>query len=184
MEHEKTIQTDRLRLEAATAESVAAELQSHNALSERLGARVPPEWPPPLMADVVPLFLHSLRNDPSQAGWLSWYWVLRAEADGGDILVGAGGFTGRPASDGSVEIGYSVLSDYHGRGFATEALAGLLAWAFRGPELSVVYAQTFPDLPGSVRVLEKNRFQFVGPGSEEGALKYELTRQQFFSERT
>jgi RimJ/RimL family protein N-acetyltransferase len=65
------------------------------------------------------------------------------------------------------------------RGYATEATAAFIAWIFEHPHIRSVNAQTFPHLHGSVRVLMKNGFEFVGsgPGPEEGTVLYRKFRE-------
>lgn len=72
-------------------------------------------------------------------------------------------------------IGYSLLDQFHGKGYATEALQGFLDWVKREPTLRRVVADTFPNLTASIRVLEKSGFVRCGAGSEEGSIRFELS---------
>jgi [ribosomal protein S5]-alanine N-acetyltransferase len=84
--------------------------------------------------------------------------------------------------DGLVEIGYSMLEMHQRQGYATEAVRGLLSWAFQNPEVQRVVADTLPGLTPSIRVMEKSGFAFVGDGPiEDGmpTIRYELTRDRF-----
>ena len=81
------------------------------------------------------------------------------------MLVGLCQFRGRPDARGSVEIAYSVLSDFRNRGYATEAVARLVRWAFGHPNVNEVVAETMPYRRHSIRIMEKNGFQPAGPGS-------------------
>jgi len=56
---------------------------------------------------------------------------------------------------GHAELGYWLGPTYWGRGFATEAAAALVAWAFPALRLERVYAQYLDDNRASGRVLEK-----------------------------
>lgn len=60
------------------------------------------------------------------------------------------------------ELGYCVGRAWHGRGLATEAVQGLLAWAGRDWRRKVVVAGHFADNPASGRVLEKAGFLYTG----------------------
>ena len=86
--------------------------------------------------------------------------------------MGAGGYKGPPATDGSVEIGYSILPEYQQRGFATEAVEALVTRAFENPDVTRVTAETLPDLSPSIGVLEKTGFELLGEGSEPGVIRY------------
>ena len=56
---------------------------------------------------------------------------------------------------GQGEIGYALGLAYRGRGYATEAARGLLAYAFAELGLHRVQATTHPDNRGSWRVMER-----------------------------
>lgn len=71
-----------------------------------------------------------------------------------------------------VEVGYSIMPDYQRLGFASEATAALIGWAFSHPEVQLVTAETLPTLVDSIRVLEKNGFHLLGEGSEKGVVRY------------
>ncbi len=86
---------------------------------------------------------------------------------------------GKPTFDGTVEIGYSVLTEAQGLGYATEAVQGLVSWAFEHPEVLRVIAETLPELTPSIRVLEKSGFVSVAEGSEEGLIRFELSRSAY-----
>lgn len=75
-----------------------------------------------------------------------------------------------------VEVGYSIMPAFQRLGLASEAVAALIDWAFSDPGVQLVTAETLPSLPASIRVLEKNGFQFLGAGSEEGVIRYGRNR--------
>ncbi|WP_424356740.1 GNAT family N-acetyltransferase [Methanocella sp. MCL-LM] len=178
--HELRIRTPRLELIATTVELIRAEMADRDRFSKLLHARVPGEeedeaWPPENVRDVVGLFSAYLERDPDMAGWLNWYWVYVDQNTGQRTLVGNGGFTSRPVN-GTVAIGYSVLRQYQGKGYATEAVVALVQWAFGHKEVDRIIAEVANDNARSVRVLEKNGFVYAGEGSEDGTSRYELSR--------
>jgi RimJ/RimL family protein N-acetyltransferase len=168
------LRTPRLKLVAATAALVRAEAGSLGAFARQLGAIVPREWPPELMLDALPYVRRQLERDPGAAGWLSWYLLLRRQLMAVPVLVGTAGFKGLPDADGTVEIGYSVLPRFHNRGYATEGMAELLAWAFAHPQVERVVADVSPANSPSLRVLAKLGFQPAGDGVEPGTVRFEL----------
>jgi len=62
----------------------------------------------------------------------------------------------------SASVGYWVDAGRQGRGLATEALSALVELAFATLGLHRLEAATLPDNVASQRVLEKNRFTFIG----------------------
>lgn len=56
----------------------------------------------------------------------------------GGVLVGDVGVRVLAEEPGAVEIGYTIAPAWQGRGFATEAVRGVCAWALDGPRVRVV----------------------------------------------
>lgn len=81
--------------------------------------------------------------------------LLRQKGDGAGI--GAAGFGG----GAEVELGYALGRPFWGRGFATEAVRGLIDYA-RCEGVRAITAYTFLDNPASARVLEKAGFDDLG----------------------
>ena len=164
--------TPRLELIAATVPVCRAAAADRAELARLLSARVPASWPPELMADHLEGFARRIEADAALEGWLPWYWLTRDDP----TLIGNGGFGAPPAEDGSGKFGYALVPEHQGRGYATEAVAALLEWAFSHAALTRVVADTYPELSRSIRVLQKNGFRYAGPGKGERAIRYELTR--------
>ena len=174
------IRTRRLELLAATADLVRAEIYDRAEFGRRLGARVPEGWPPPLNDDQsMQWTLKLLVSNPGAEGFAAWYLALPDPRTGEKELIGNAGFKGKPTADGTVEIGYSVMEDRQKNGYGTEAARALIAWAFVHPEVHRVTAETYPHLRPSLRVMERNGMKFLGPGSEEGVIRYGITRSEF-----
>jgi RimJ/RimL family protein N-acetyltransferase len=176
------IRTPRLMLIAATAESLSAELASPQALGEFLGCDVPASWPPELYdADAVRWTLNWLAEHPEQAGWCLYYIVESPLAPSDrPQLVGVCGYKGGPDAAGEVEIGYGIVPEQRRRGFASEAVRGMLARAFADPRVTKVIAHTLSELAASIGVLQATGFLFDGPGSdpqEPAAIRFVLSRE-------
>jgi ribosomal-protein-alanine N-acetyltransferase len=173
-----TIATGRLELVAGTAEMARAEIDDQPKVFRLLEAETPDDWPPPLNdAESMKYFVSRLERGPEYFGWMWWYIALGERRNERRVLVGNIGFKDLPDADGSVEIGYSILPGFQRQGYATEAVRGLVAWAFSHPEVRRVIAETFPDLTASIRVLERNGFSRIDEAaSEPGAVRFERSR--------
>ena len=162
---------------AATQEMARAELERSSRFGSLLGAAIPAEWPPPLNDEgSMTWFLQLMERADYSAGWATWYWILEGEEP---TAVGNGGFKGPPGRDGVVEVGYSLLAGYEGRGLASEAIAAMVRWAFSHPEVTAVVAHTLPDLARSIRLLQTAGFSEAGAGAEPGTILYVLSRSEF-----
>jgi ribosomal-protein-alanine N-acetyltransferase len=95
--------------------------------------------------------LKELEKDPTLLTWGSWLVIRKSD----DLIIGDVGFKGKPNSKKEVEVGYGLLNQYWNMGYATEAVEGLVQWAFRTGEVNKVKAETELSNTGSIRVLEK-----------------------------
>lgn len=165
------IETKRLRLVAATLDTLAAEGEGREQLSALLGAEVP-EWPPPLNDEESRQFwISRLTGGPDLVGWVAWYFV-RSEADSPRTVIGNGGFKGKPSADGVVEVGYSLFPQFQHRGYATEAVGALIDWAFAHANVRSVVAETYPELVASIAVLQRLGFTPTSESSEPGVIRF------------
>jgi len=178
------VDTPRLELIAADREMAEAGLTDLSRLSKLLNTEIPDGWPPPLNdEDALRWFLDRIVINPLERGWLMWHIILKDDGSGRRLAIGSIGFKGLPDENGITETGYSIMEDYHRRGFASEALEGLLKWAFGHENVKMVIAETYPDHEASKGVMLKNDFVFAGQGSEKGIVRFELTRKRYFSQR-
>ena len=171
------IRTERLELIPATLDLLAAALDGRAALSAGLGARVPSSWPPEFLDPPALEFTRQrLAEAPRDGAWWMYFIVLPAAGD--RVLIGSAGYKGPPA-EGTVEIGYGIVTDHQRQGYASEAARGLVARAFRVPEVHRVIAETLPELTPSIGVLRRCHFELIGEGSEPGVIRFELTRAAY-----
>ncbi|MCP5052596.1 MAG: GNAT family N-acetyltransferase [bacterium] len=172
--NERILKTKRLTLIAGTLAIARAEIDDIPRFASLLDADIPVSWPPPLNdTESMEWFATLLKEDPDAVGWANWYFILHGSRGKRKIAIGNGGFKGKPTPDGTVEIGYSIMEDYQRNGYAPEAVAAMMDWAFQDPGVKRIIAETYPDLVPSVRVLEKNGFNYIGKGSEEDIIRFE-----------
>ncbi len=163
------IMSDRLALIAIAPEMLRADFAKSPEFSLLIRAEVPAAWPPQEWDEnAYNYLLDKMVTHPNLGGW-SRYIAVKA-GPGSRVLAGGCGLLGPVELSEDPEIGYGLLPEFQGRGYATEAVAALVAWIFRHPHVRSVNAQTLPHLHSSLRVLAKNGFQFAGPGPEEGAV--------------
>jgi [ribosomal protein S5]-alanine N-acetyltransferase len=170
MQFPSDILTERLRLIAITPQLLRADLI---ALSQILLADVPSTWPPEHWEPhVFDLLEEQYLTTPVTLSW-NRYIVLRTETP---TLIGTVGAFAKPEAE--AEVGYSVLTPWQCHGFATESLRALLPAILQSDSVQTISAHTYPHLIASIRVLEKCGFRHIGPGQEEGTVRYQLERNQ------
>lgn len=138
------LETSNLKLVLQTREDVRSYVEQMAPLAK---AAVSPAW--------LALLDGSSPADP----WIHGF-VLVHRTDGS--VVGRCGFKGPPSADGVVEIAYGVDPQHQGKGYATEAAAALMSFAFASGQVRVARAHTLPEFNASTRVLAKCGFRRVG----------------------
>jgi [ribosomal protein S5]-alanine N-acetyltransferase len=129
------------------------------ALGARMGARMPDDWPGPDLAAGLPEIAARMAQNPADTA--GWVWVVIEQ--GTTAMVGDIGFHSPVRRVASVEIGYVIFPAARGRGYATEAAAALIAWAFSRPGVERVTAQIAPDNTASLRVARKLGLRETAP---------------------
>jgi RimJ/RimL family protein N-acetyltransferase len=170
-----TIESRRLVFVSVTLELIRAELEQPSRLEALLGARVPPSWPPGEYDRAAMAFFQTrLETDSERShGWLNWYVMTLPNRERPASLIAGAGYLG-PPEDETVEIGYSVVPEARGNGYATEIVGALVRHAFASGAVRRVVAETTAANEGSRRVLERNGFSALGKGRDAGSVRYEI----------
>jgi RimJ/RimL family protein N-acetyltransferase len=160
------LRTGRLRLVPLDAEAMSLLVQDWPALQQRLGARESPAWITDSQT-LVAARQHRDRMLREPGAWLWWtFWQVVQARDA--TCVGLVDFKGPPGPDGGVAVGCAFASAYWGHGYATEAVAQLVAWALEHSDVRFVIADTAVDNHRAHRVLRK--LGFVSVRGEAGLL--------------
>lgn len=151
IEFSPRIETRRLVLRApdiTDAPRLAALMNDHDIA--RMTSRVPHPYG---LADAEEHVARSQACDPRTHR----EFLVELEDEG--VVGGLGLF---PSDHGFTEVGYWIGKAWQGRGLATEALSGALAWASTDWRRKLVVAGHFADNPASGEVLCKAGFLYTG----------------------
>ena len=124
----------------------------------RLTVHFPEEWPGQDALQMFPIWIARRERSADPGPWCDGVVVRREDR----LAVGSIGFKSRPDATGTVEIGYAVNRSLWGRGYASEMVEGIVAWALTRPEVRRVTAECLERNPASARVLTKSGFLQVG----------------------
>jgi [ribosomal protein S5]-alanine N-acetyltransferase len=115
-----------------------------------------PQYPLPDSIDAVALVFDAHRAMLGAINKSPTWWMHQIVVNG--VVVGDIGFHGPPTPELAVEIGYSVVPAWRGRGIATRACALIVQQAWHDGAFAVV-AETDADNVASQAVLLRNGFR-------------------------
>ena len=150
------IKTYNLTLLPCELVHLEAILRDKKELAEILQVTVPGGWPH--FPEAFPFLYELYKSDQSPTDWPLYFFIHSKDG----VLIGSGGFKNAPDDSGVAEIGYEIATEYMNRGYATEAVRGMLARAFSDERVKAVVAHTLPETNASNRVLQKVGMRFVG----------------------
>ena len=145
---EKMIETKRLKI--------------YPAAQEQMEAYIAAETDAELKKAYTEMLEGCLQSPDRWMWYAMWMIELRDETHVGDLC-----FKGLDAN-GMAEIGYGILEEYQGQGYAAEAVGAVVTWALKQTGVKRVEAETDPDNRASQRVLERCGFLPTGTVGEEG----------------
>jgi ribosomal-protein-alanine N-acetyltransferase len=102
-----------------------------------------------------------LRLRPADAPWLLRPILLRA-LDGGLSTIGYLNFHAGPDESGMVEVGYTLIPEARGHGYAIEAVRAAFDWATRLHGIHRFRAAVAPDNERSLNLVAKLGFRQTG----------------------
>jgi RimJ/RimL family protein N-acetyltransferase len=159
----EAIRTGRLNLVGIEPDAIRHLIAGERAQAERtLGLTLPAEFPnADELGSFLPYQLQRMETAPTRRDWMARLMLL-PEA----VVVGHCGFHGPPEIIGRAEIGYTVFTEFRGRGYAKEAAGALVRWAFDHGEQEV-YASVAPDNGPSLAVIRSVGFKQVGTQEDQ-----------------
>ena len=128
------------------------------------GMAIPTGWPDEHARRFLRLRLDQVTKDPDGLEWLPRAIVLRRP---GRPVIGYIGFHGPPGVNGprrpnALEVGYTVFEPHRRRGYATEAVAAILAWARDEHGIHDFVASVSPDNVPSLALVRRFGFRQTG----------------------
>lgn len=174
-------ETTNLILHPLTHSQLIKYTQSDGSLEAELGLVGSPHAIPPELKEALEQAILPNVADPER-NYL--YWTLWTIISKRDIrMVGDLCFHGEPDPEGEVEIGYGTYDDCQRKGYMTEAIGGIIAWARQQPEIKTLIANTDSTNISSLRVLEKNGFVRDGESGTLVKLRLVMSRPETRDQR-
>ncbi|MEA3334687.1 MAG: GNAT family N-acetyltransferase [Chloroflexota bacterium] len=149
---DNVLETERLSLVPLMARQLALYRDCPVVLEKELGLALSRS----IMTDRVRWAIGMKLDKMSQVGegdhcWFT-YWLM--VIDESSFGAGLAGFKGLPDAHGAVEISCGIDVACRGKGYTTEAVMALIAWAFSAEDCMSVFASVDRENMASSRVLE------------------------------
>ena len=168
------IETKNLKLISGDTEILQSAIAGNDMLARKINATVNDNWTE-FGVNALQYSLNKLAESVNEKDWWTYFPLLKNE----NILIGCGGYKGKPTKEGIVEVGYEIAPNYRNRGFATEMAKGLIANALNDSRVKSIIAHTLGQNNPSTSVLQKCGFEKVDEldDPEEGTIwKWELKK--------
>lgn len=150
------VKTKRLQVITFEVAMIKALLEGAKELEKMIGYAVPADYPMDVYKQFFPYKIDRFSKLPEENKWEGL--IIDSETA---TVIGDIGYKRGPNDKGEIDLGYSILPDYQGRGFATEAAAGMVAWGLKQPGVEKIIATCSPENKASIRVLQKAGLQQV-----------------------
>lgn len=154
------LETERLIIKPLSYNQLVKYLKADNSLEEELGLKKSSRTLSPELLEAFEQTILPNVADPSKNYLFCTLWTAISKAD--LAMVGDLCITGEPDSQGRIEIGYGTHEEFRGRGFMTEMVGAIIAWAKKQPGVSAIIASCDKDNGASISILAKNNFIRTG----------------------
>lgn len=86
---------------------------------------------------------------------------------------------------GETEVGYAIMKNFWGKGYASESAEAFLEYGFNELNLEKIVAVAQPENKGSRRVMEKigMHFDYIGEFYGRDLVHYSITRNEYLKQR-
>ena len=166
------LRTERLDLIPLSPAQLQLYLEQPTQLEQELGIPISRAILTDRVKRAIQMKLAKLAHvEPAREAWYTYWLVVIRDAAFG---AGLAGFKGFPDQNGEAEIGYGIDPDYQRRGYTTEAVQRLIAWAFEESACrSVVARDTKKWNAASLRVLSKAGMRVYAESDDAFCLRVE-----------
>ncbi len=147
------LETERLNLMPLNAKNLTLAIDDYSKMQVELGLNAKKTF----LDDEEMLYAMKVRlarvleNEENYIWFTNWAIIQKEE----NAIIGYIILKGLPNKSGDVIIGYDIDEDYRRKGYATEAIKGLIQWIFLNPNVITVIADTETTNIPSYKLLEK-----------------------------
>ena len=148
------LKTERLILVPFTKQICENILNSDFSDLIKLGFYKGKSWPDEDVIETLPKIIDNLSPLEAPTGFESWM-IIKADTL---EIIGDAGFKGFNDDEKNADIGYGIIQEERKKGYAEEAVKGLIKWAFSQETVKEITANCAHDNQNSINLLNKLNF--------------------------
>ncbi len=148
------LQTERLTLIPFTTQICKNLINEDYSDLDNIGLKKGKSWPDEDVLETLPKIISNLSLVESPTGFESWMIIKNKTSE----IIGDLGFKGFNYEKGNIDIGYGLIKEERGKGYAEEATKTLIKWAFSEEIVKEITARCLIDNIGSIKLLKKLNF--------------------------
>ncbi|RXR21030.1 N-acetyltransferase [Flavobacterium amnicola] len=132
-------------------------------------------WPDEDVIETLPRIINNLSKVEAPTGFESWMIIKKETSE----IIGDLGFKGFNYEKQSVDIGYGIIKEERGKGFAEEAVREMIRWAFSIEMVQEITAQCLFENSASINLLQK--FCFAEIHKETAMVYWSLSKNNYIA---
>lgn len=151
------LQTERLLLIPYTKQICIDILASNFSNLYHMGLTKGISWPDNDVLETLPKIINNLSLVEAPTGFESWMIIKNDTKE----IIGEAGFKGYNSKGQNIDIGYGIIKEERGKGYAKEAATALIEWAFSNEKVTEITAECEFDNFNSIHLLQKLNFEEI-----------------------
>lgn len=112
-------------------------------------------WPDSDVLETLPKIINNLAKVDGPTGYESWMIIKKDTLE----IIGDLGFKGFNYEGENIDIGYGIIKEERGKGYAEEAVKEILRWALSKEIIKEITANCLVGNSKSINLLKKNNFR-------------------------
>ena len=156
------LQTERLILIPFTTQICKNLIHNNFTDLQTIGLKKGKSWPDEDVLETLPKILTNLSLVEAPTGFESWMIIKKDTFE----IIGDLGFKGFNYEKENIDIGYGVIKEERGNGYAEEATKTLIKWAFNQDIVKEITASCLIDNTSSIKLLKKLNFEITKNDNE------------------
>lgn len=158
----KELHTERLTLIPFTKQICKNLIANNFSDLDNLGLKKGKSWPDIDVLETLPKIINNLSLVEAPTGFESWMIIKNETLE----IIGDLGFKGFNYQQKNIDIGYGIIKEERGKGFAEEAARELINWAFKNNMVKEITASCLMDNENSIKLLKKLNFDLAGKNKD------------------